>query len=125
MSISELSNKIAGGLTLRGETLFFGGSNRVYGEMGKWSIRNKFLQLKHNNVDVLKILNLHIPVTFGDEYEKTIPKLSKKEIKDITNEKTLIVLKKRLTLPLVELIDKLVDEYNLKEARCTGLWGSY
>ena len=119
------SDIIAGGIDVIGSTITGGGHVRVVGENTNWYMRNKFLQLKHlststnaNEKNLLKIINLKLPLTFGKKLtfyddEKSIPLKSKRDSSEDIYIKAIEVLDKRLHMPVNKLVDTLITEYNL------------
>lgn len=127
MNLSELSNIIAGGIDVVGDTVVSGGQERVVGENTKWYMRNKFLKLKHmsnssltGERDLLKIVSLKLPLTFGknlvfyDDDKKEMPVKSEKKYSSERHDKAMEVLKERLDESIDKIVNRLVTKYNLR-----------
>ena len=125
MRVSNLSHAIAGGIGVSGETIVCGGNSIVVGENTKWSMRNKFLKLKHLSkapVDekrLLKIVCLKLPISFSKQlvyYDdgKRMPLKTDKILNNEKYSKALSVLKCRLENPIDEIVNRLITEYNLR-----------
>ena len=128
MNLSEISNAIAGGIDVVCDTVVIsGGQELVVGENTRWYMRNKFLKFKHisksssvSEKDLLKIVNLKLPLTFGkkltyyDDDKENMPTKSEKKSNIEKHEKAVEVLNERLDESIDKIINRLLTEYNLR-----------
>lgn len=129
-------DKIIGALEVQdGISIMTGGFERIIGESSKWHFRQKYINYKYRSKhddlrSLLKIVDLSIPVTFNkkvfyDDGEETKrgkddkgckepSKISKKMTSEETCQKALQVLKESLMRPVEEVVDKSINDYNLR-----------
>lgn len=118
--------EIAGGIEISNDVITYNGNKFVVGNNVKYNMRAKFLNIKYINnktksfeKQLLKIINLNIPLTFGKKIkfydtDKKKLEIDEKKVDEQIYNKTLNVIKERLDNDINTIISRMINENKLK-----------
>ena len=115
-------DRITGGIDVVADTIIAGGNEYVVGEVSKWNMRNRYLQLKHtestNVKKLLRIVNVKLTTSFNkkihyDDTAEAFKSASTTAAK--VQADAIAALQERANETPQQATSRLVAQYNLRE----------